>query len=78
MATRLGGVCRDARERRGLRAIDVAITAGVSEATVSRFERGEGWPRDTDGMVAAYASELEVEPLELWRRAVGVDNRSGG
>lgn len=71
MAERLGEVCRGARVDAGRHAIDIATAAGVSEATISRFERGDGWRRQTDEIVAAYAAETMVEPLELWRRAVG-------
>lgn len=68
MAARLGTVCRDAREDLDVRAIDVALTAGVSEATISRFEHGR-WPRDPDRIVDAYAEECHLDALELWRRA---------
>ena len=37
---RLGGLVRVLRIRRGLRQVDVATLAGVSDQTVSRIERG--------------------------------------
>jgi transcriptional regulator with XRE-family HTH domain len=37
---RLGGLVRVLRIRRGLRQVDVALLAGVSDQTVSRIERG--------------------------------------
>ena len=69
----LGRVCRHAREHAGIRAIDIATAAGVSEAAVSRFERGEGWPRRVDDIVATYERECGLPPRELWRRAITDD-----
>jgi hypothetical protein len=43
---------------------------GVSESTISRFEKGTHWPSDPDAFVVAYAEALEVEPGELWSAAV--------
>lgn len=37
---RLGGLVRVLRIRRGLRQVDIAVLAGVSDQTVSRIERG--------------------------------------
>lgn len=66
----LGRVCREARIAAGLRSIDIATAAGVSEGTVSKFELGRGgWRRETDAIVAAYERECGLEPRELWRRA---------
>lgn len=42
---------------------------GVSESTISRFEKGTHWPSDPDAFVVAYADALEVEPVELWAAA---------
>jgi transcriptional regulator with XRE-family HTH domain len=70
MAARLGKACRDARLEAGLHAIAVAHAAGVSEATVSRFEAGGRWRRETDRIVAAYASECRLEVDDLWMRAL--------
>lgn len=47
------------------------MTAGVSEATISLFERGKGgWRRRMDEIVAAYEHELGLPDGELWRRAI--------
>lgn len=67
----LGVTCREARTEVGLSLADVAGVAGVSVATVHRFEGGCGWPRETDRIVEAYERLCGLEPLELWRRAVG-------
>lgn len=69
MAARLGGACRALRVQRGLSALDIATAAQVNESTISRFERGDGWRRETDRIVAAYAELLEVPADELWRAA---------
>lgn len=50
--------------------MDIANAAGVSEATISRFEAGRGWRRDTDEIVAAYATETGTAPETLWRAAL--------
>ncbi len=56
---RLGSVLRAVRRRTGRRQVDVARQAGVSDATVSRIERGE---LDT----------INVEVVQRVARAVGV------
>jgi len=49
--------------------LDIAVTAGVSHATVSRFERAAGWPLNPDQVVSAYEKEIGLESGELWKRA---------
>lgn len=71
MPERLGAVCREARLAHQLRLIDIATIAGVSEATISNFEAGQGWRRQTDDIVIAYERECGLPPGELWRRAIG-------
>lgn len=70
MLEHIGEASRDARRQAGLRQLDVATTAGVSHVTISRFERGKSWPLDPDRVVAAYAEELRVDPIELWTAAL--------
>lgn len=72
MVARLGTQCRRARLQADLRAIDIASSAGVSEAVISRFERGERWPKQLDEIVAAYERECGLPRLEIWRRAIDV------
>ncbi len=64
-----------ARERAGARLVDVTYHAGVREATVERWERGEHLPRDLDPALDAYAKATGRDgpramwelALELWR-----------
>jgi transcriptional regulator with XRE-family HTH domain len=70
MAASLGETCRRARQDAGVRSIDIATTARVSEATISKFEHGVGWRRETDAIVAAYEHECGLPERALWRRAV--------
>lgn len=70
MSARLGHACKDARLRAGLRQLDVAEMAGVRHTTISHFEQGAWWVRETDRIVHAYAKLLGVAPEELWRDAI--------
>ena len=76
MAARLGKVCQQARIDAGIHAITVAQAAGISEASLSRFEHGlrgngrPGFSPQADLIVEAYAHETGLDPLELWRRAI--------
>lgn len=73
MAADLAVVCRRARIEAGLRGIDIATAAGVSEPTISRLENGVGWRRNAERVVAAYERECGLPPGELWRRAIADD-----
>jgi Helix-turn-helix domain len=72
----LVAVLRDARVAGELTFAHVAVRVqkkdrvGVSETSISRFERGTHWPANPDAFVTAYAEALGVEPAELWRAAV--------
>lgn len=70
VAARVSEQCRIARLDAGLRTLDLAQAAGVSEAVISRFERGLRWPVKFEAIVAAYENELGLERDELWRRAL--------
>jgi hypothetical protein len=61
---------RDARIAAGRKQVHVAASADVDQSTVHRFESAIAWPRDIDRMVAAYADDLDIPAVELWRRAV--------
>jgi hypothetical protein len=43
---------------------------GKSESALGQFERGNSQPRDLDSVVEAYAEELGIEPLAIWRMAL--------
>ena len=66
----LAQVARSARRGAELRQIDIASRAGLSHASVSRFETGQGWPKDPDRLIEAYAREADVDVRELWRAAL--------
>lgn len=70
MAARLGRTARDARLAANLTLLDVATVAGVGQTTIHRFELGERFRVETDRIVDAYAQLLDLEPAELWRRAL--------
>ena len=74
MDARLGRAARTARLHAGLGLLDVAQAAGVSEATISRFERGEGWRRETNTIVDAYAQVCGTTPNDLWRAALAQED----
>ena len=77
----LGHACRDARlaanSGRGIKLIHIAAELDRSEATMSRFERGEVQPIDVDATVLAYARELEINPLALWAAALDLAKDEG-
>lgn len=70
VAAKIGPICREARQGAGLQMLEIAQAAGISETTVSRFERNQRWPRDVDALVDAYERECQLANGELWRRAV--------
>lgn len=72
MEARLGHACREAREEAELSLMDIANRAGVSQSGIHRFEHGTGWRRDTEEIVAAYATECGLDPDDLWRAALNV------
>jgi transcriptional regulator with XRE-family HTH domain len=65
---RLGTAIRQVRIRRGLRQLDIARAAGVSQATISRIERGHLAPLSFD-VVRSVGSVLDirVEAVARWR-----------
>ena len=70
MLQHLGSVARQARLHADLRQIDIATTARMSHATVSRFETGQAWPQDPDRLIAAYAEETSSSAVSFWARAL--------
>jgi hypothetical protein len=50
--------------------MDVAVTAGVAQTTIHRFENADRFRLDTDRIVEAYARLLHVTGEDLWRAAL--------
>jgi transcriptional regulator with XRE-family HTH domain len=71
MLQRLGRAAREAREAAGRTQLDIATAAKSNHASISRFERGEAWPRNIGRVIVAYEDECGLGRDELWRRAVG-------
>lgn len=66
----LAHACREARTEAKRKQVHVAASADVDQSTVNRFESGASWPRNADRVVAAYADDLDLEPVDLWRTAL--------
>ena len=65
---RLGTAIRLVRQRRGMRQQDVAKRARVSQATVSRIERGQVGQQSIDVVRAVAASlDIRVDLVARWR-----------
>jgi hypothetical protein len=75
----LGVVCKEERKKRhDVLQVDIATQTRNNQSTIARFERGEGWPNFPDLVVAAYARECELEPIELWAEALDRWKAEGG
>ncbi len=74
MGLYLAQAAREARERAGRKPYHIAAMPSgrrsVDPSTVWRFEHAEGWPQNADLMVDLYAADLEIEPIEIWERAL--------
>jgi hypothetical protein len=73
----LAQAAREARLAAALTYAHVAVhvrksdgSTGVSESTLSRFERARHWPENPDEIVHAYSVALGVPVRELWARAL--------
>lgn len=65
----LAWICQAARESRRATRARIAADAGVSEAVIRAFERGERWPVKVEAIVAAYARVVGEEAWKLWNDA---------
>lgn len=64
----MGSVFRAVRVRRGLRQCDVAVAAGVSQALVSRIERGHFGDVRVDRLLrVAAALEITIDWTPRWK-----------
>jgi len=66
----LAQVAGEAREEADIKHVRIAAALNVDQSTISRFEKGEAWPRDADAVIQAYAEELEIDPRVLWRKGL--------
>lgn len=65
---RVGLALRSVRRRRGLRQVEVARLARVSQATVSRIERGHIGPLSTEALRAVCAVvDIRLDLVARWR-----------
>jgi transcriptional regulator with XRE-family HTH domain len=69
MLQQLARVAKEARLASGLRQLDIATAAGVTHETISRLERGDGWPLEPERIISAYEEECGLSEGELWKRA---------
>lgn len=66
----LAFACRTARETAEVSMTAISNVAGVEKSTVSLYEKNGRWPRDPEGMVAAYARAINLrDSRELWQIA---------
>jgi len=74
MAKYLARVVSEAREAAGRKPFHIAAAQpgepSVDPSTIYRFEHEERWPRNPDLLINLYAADLDIEPLELWSRAL--------
>lgn len=71
MLVYLARVCRQARERAGLKQADITAAAGLrTDSTLSNFENAKAWPEQLEAIVAAYAEQTGTTPRALWRAAL--------
>lgn len=74
MVKYLAAAARQAREGAGRRPYNIASAPpgmpGADPSTVYRFEHEARWPQNADQMIDLYAADLELDPIELWARAL--------
>lgn len=66
----LAGAAKTAREAAGRKQVHIAAEADKDQSAIYRFEKADGWPRNPDEIIRAYAADLEIEAIELWARAL--------
>lgn len=49
--------------------MQIAVGAGVSEPTISNFERGVNYPERLDLVIETYEERCGLKRGDLWRRA---------
>lgn len=72
MMRHLAAAAKSARVERGLNQSRIAAALGEggrNQTGVTRFE-GMARTKDYDEMIGAYADELGIHPIEIWKRAI--------
>lgn len=73
----LAQAAKQAREAAGRKQVHVAASANKDQSSIYRFEAAQGWSRDTDLILAAYADDLDIDPLDIWETAIRLWRESG-
>jgi hypothetical protein len=73
MARFLAIAAKEMREAADRRRYEVSSSATdrVDPSTLYRFEKGR-WPENPDRLIDLYASDLAVEPIAIWERALAL------
>lgn len=67
----LGTSAREVRQAAAISTARIAAEADVADFTIRRFEAGQSWPKGgPDHIIAVYAQQCGVRPVDIWRRAV--------
>jgi hypothetical protein len=61
---------REAREEADRLQVHIAAELNKNQSAIARFEEHANQPRDIDETVAAYAADLDIDPRQLWARAL--------
>lgn len=69
MLQHLSRTAREVREAAGATQIQIAVAAGVSEPTISNFERGVNYPERLDPVIETYEDRCGLARGDLWRAA---------
>jgi transcriptional regulator with XRE-family HTH domain len=69
MLQELGRVARETREAAGVRQIEIASAAGVTEPVISNLERGIRFPEKLEKVVDGYEDRCRLKRGDLWRAA---------
>ncbi len=70
MLVYLAQAAREAREAGDRMLVHVGASANMDQSAISRFEQASAWPRDPDKIIAAYADDLDITPLDIWKAAL--------
>lgn len=61
---------KEAREEANRLQVHIAAEMDKNQSTVARFEDHTSTPRNVDAMIAAYGRDLDLDPRQLWARAL--------